>query len=91
MNVSLTPELEKFVQKEVKSGFYQTASEVVRAALRRLKADKEVTLPRTPQTLEELETQLLESVKRLDRGEGIEGKELYARLRKRIKEALGRG
>jgi len=34
MNVSLTPELEKFVQTEVTSGLYQTASEVIRAGLR---------------------------------------------------------
>jgi len=36
LNVSLTPELEKFVQQRVKSGRYQTASEVVREALRLL-------------------------------------------------------
>jgi len=37
MNVSLTPELEKFVEKQVANGLYQTASEVIRAGLRRLK------------------------------------------------------
>lgn len=37
MNVSLTPELEKLVQEKVASGLYQTASEVVREALRLLK------------------------------------------------------
>ena len=36
MNVSLTPELERFVQDHVKSGMYQTASEVVREGLRLL-------------------------------------------------------
>jgi len=30
MNVSLTPELEKLVDRKVSSGMYQTASEVVR-------------------------------------------------------------
>src|SRR5271168_3565960 len=34
MNVSLTPELEKFVSGKVASGFYNSASEVVREALR---------------------------------------------------------
>jgi antitoxin ParD1/3/4 len=34
MNVSLSPELEKWVQEKVESGLYQTASEVVREALR---------------------------------------------------------
>jgi antitoxin ParD1/3/4 len=37
MNVSLTPELEELVNQKVRSGLYQTASEVVREALRLLK------------------------------------------------------
>jgi antitoxin ParD1/3/4 len=37
MNVSLTPELERLVNEKVDSGLYQTASEVVREALRLLK------------------------------------------------------
>jgi antitoxin ParD1/3/4 len=37
MNVSLTRELEDLVNEKVRSGFYQTASEVVREALRLLK------------------------------------------------------
>ena len=37
MNVSLTPELEALVNDKVRSGLYQTASEVVREALRLLK------------------------------------------------------
>ncbi len=36
LNVSLTPELERFIAAHVASGRYQTASEVVRAALRLL-------------------------------------------------------
>ena len=37
MNVSLTPELERLINDKVETGFYQTASEVVREALRLLK------------------------------------------------------
>ncbi len=62
MNISLTPELAKFVEKEVESGLYQTASEVVRAGLRRLKEDQAARLPQLPKTLEELEAQLLQSI-----------------------------
>ncbi len=36
MNVSLTPELEAFVERAVKSGRYGTASEAVREGLRML-------------------------------------------------------
>ena len=37
MNVSLTPELENFVNEKVKSGLYNSASEVMRESLRLLK------------------------------------------------------
>lgn len=37
MNVSLTDELEQFVQTQVKSGMYYSASEVIRDGLRLLK------------------------------------------------------
>ena len=42
MNVSLTPELEQFVQTKVDSGLYNNASEVVREGLRLLKENDEV-------------------------------------------------
>jgi antitoxin ParD1/3/4 len=87
VNISLTPDLAKFVEKEVESGLYQTASEVVRAGLRRLREDQVARLPQAPKTLEELETQLLQSIDRLDRGEGVDGEEVFRRLRKRIKES----
>lgn len=47
MNVSLTPELEKWVQIKVESGMYTSASEVIREGLRLLKeqdALKEIRL-----------------------------------------------
>jgi antitoxin ParD1/3/4 len=87
MNISLTPELKKFVAKEVEGGLYQTASEVVRAGLRRLKEDQEARSPRSPRTAEELEDRLVEGVERLDRGEGVDGKASLRRLRERIKKA----
>jgi antitoxin ParD1/3/4 len=37
MNVSLTPELEQLVHDKVKTGTYQTASEVIRDGLRLLR------------------------------------------------------
>jgi len=46
MNVSLTPELEKLVNRKVKSGRYQTASEVVREALRALEERDQFTAHR---------------------------------------------
>jgi len=40
MNVSLTPELEKFVQDTVATGRYSSASEVVRASLHKLQEEE---------------------------------------------------
>jgi antitoxin ParD1/3/4 len=42
MNVSLSQELAAFVEDEVKSGEYTTASEVVRDGLRQLLRDREL-------------------------------------------------
>jgi len=91
MNVSLTPELKEFVEKEVDSGLYQTASEVIRAGLRRLKGDKEAHLPPAPKTLAELEAQLMQSIERFDQGEGIQGKESLRRTRKWMKDTRSHG
>ena len=72
MNVSLTPELEKFVDREVKAGLYQTASEVIRAGLRRLKQEQE-RLPTGPQTAEELDKALLHRLQRIGRSQAVGG------------------
>ena len=89
MNVSLTPELERFVKKELERGDYQTASEVIRAGLRLLKDNRD-SLPRVPSTLDELESDLLESIERLDAGEGVDGEEAFKRIRARLAE-ISRG
>jgi len=65
MNISLTPELEKFVNKKVESGLFQTASEVVRAALRLLCEQDEVRQKK----LEELRREIAIGIEQLDRGE----------------------
>jgi antitoxin ParD1/3/4 len=45
MNVSLTPELEKWIEECVKSGMYASSSEVVRAGLRKLMQDRDPEFP----------------------------------------------
>ena len=47
MNVSLAPELERFVAETVASGRYRSASEVVRAALRLLEREEQKRLRRS--------------------------------------------
>lgn len=79
------------MESEVNSGLYQTASEVIRAGLRRLKQDQQALTSQTPTTLATLEGQLLDSIKRLDPGEGVDGQKSLRRMRKRIKESGKRG
>jgi antitoxin ParD1/3/4 len=83
MNISISPELEKFVQQEVETGLYRSASEVVRTALFRLMEDKERTPRFTFSSKAELEGKLLEGIEQLDRGEGIPSDQVFADLKAR--------
>jgi antitoxin ParD1/3/4 len=65
MNVSLTPELEKYVNKRVESGLYQTASEVIREGLRLLKEKDELH----QRKLEDLRRGIQIGIDQADRGE----------------------
>lgn len=85
MDLSLPPEWVKFVEFELGSGAFQSPSEVIIAGLRRLKADHEAPQPRLPDTLEELETMLMESATSLDAGRSVNADEVFASLRERSK------
>jgi len=69
MNVHLTEELEQLVQNKVKSGRYNSASEVVREALRLMEHKDEV---RSIQ-LKELRNRMDRALGESDRGEGTDG------------------
>ncbi len=65
MNVSLTPELENLVQEKVKSGNYNSASEVVREALRLLKDHEQFRELRR----EEIRREVMKGVEQVRNGE----------------------
>jgi antitoxin ParD1/3/4 len=69
MNVHLTPELEQLVQTKVKSGRYNSASEVVREALRLMEQKDEL---RTIQ-LQELRKRMDNGLAQAERGESADG------------------
>ena len=69
MNVHLTPELEQLVQTKVQSGRYNSASEVVREALRLMEHKDEL---RSIQ-LQELRNRMDRALGESDRGEGTDG------------------
>ncbi len=65
MNVSLPERLEEWIHQKVSSGLYQSASEVVREALRLLREQEELRELRR----QELRSQVQEGIDQLDRGE----------------------
>lgn len=80
MNVSLTPELEQLVNEKVESGLYQTASEVVREALRLLKERDHAR--------EQLRADVQDGFDAFARGEGrtydkVSGRQLAERIKSR--------
>ena len=89
MNVSLGSKWEKFVDKKVNSGDYQTASEVLRDGLRLLE-ERDLLKRVSVSSMAELEQKLMEGVASLDRGEGVDGAQAFKQLRQRTKERKAR-
>lgn len=82
MNVSLTPELDQFVASKVSSGRYNSASEVVREALRLLEERDQTRSAQRAAFEHELATRL----KSLDRGEQVTPEAAKARLTQRSRD-----
>jgi antitoxin ParD1/3/4 len=79
MNVSLSPELEHLVEEKVKSGMYNSASEVIRAGLRLLQEQDELRQIR----LRELKREVQQGLDEIERGEVVDGDEVFQELRER--------
>ena len=78
MNVSLTPELERFVEGKVESGLYNNASEVVREGLRLLKEHDEIRL----KWREQIERGWLQA----QAGQVVDGDEVFRKADQRIRQ-----
>jgi antitoxin ParD1/3/4 len=82
VNVSLTPELDAFLQSRVKSGRYQTTSEVVREALRLLERQER----ERDETFQQVKAKLDRGAAQAERGELFDGDEVFDELRKMLEE-----
>jgi antitoxin ParD1/3/4 len=80
LNVSLTPDLEQFVSSMVASGRYQTASEVIRQGLRLLQ-DQETT---RQAHLDRLRAQINFGIDQANRGELLDGEDVFDELERRF-------
>lgn len=88
MNISLTPELEQLIHQKLTSGRYQSASEVVREALRLLEERDQLRALR----LEELRSEIRVGIEQADRGETapLDAGGTLAAVRKRRAPSVGK-
>jgi antitoxin ParD1/3/4 len=86
LNVSLTPELEQFVEDRVATGRYQTASEVVREGLRLLELQERDR----DAAYKALKAKLERAVGQAERGEMVDGEaffdQLFSKLERKAKK-----
>ena len=86
LNVSLTPELEKFVEDRVATGRYQTASEVVREGLRLL----ELRERERDEAFKLLKAKLRRAAERSEKGATVDAEEYLDQLIEKLKCAGGK-
>ena len=79
MNVNLGTVFDNFIGELLKTGMYQSQSEVVREGLRLLKEREEVKKLR----LAELRQEIALGSEQADRGEFVDGAQTFAEIRRR--------
>ncbi|HXP89278.1 MAG TPA: type II toxin-antitoxin system ParD family antitoxin [Bryobacteraceae bacterium] len=79
MNVNLGPVFDNFITDLLKTGLYQSQSEVVREGLRVLKEREELKTIR----LAELRKEIAIGSGQADRGEFVDGAQIFAEIRRR--------
>lgn len=82
MNVNLGAVFDKFIAQLLKTGMYQSQSEVVRDGLRLLKEREELKNLR----LAELRKEIAIGSEQADRGEFVDGEQTFAAIRRRSTE-----
>ena len=88
MNVNLGSVFDQFVADLLKTGYYQSQSEILREGLRLLKEREELKQLR----LAELRKEIAIGSAEADRGEFVDGEAVFAAIRKRsaaLKRAKG--
>lgn len=82
MNISLTKELEKYVQDKVKAGMYTSASEVVRESLRIMHTYEDLQKQRVAQ----LNDAIAVGMQQLQRGQKVEGKKSLQKMKNKLQK-----
>lgn len=79
-HISVTPEHEQFIEERVKSGKYQSASEVVREGLRLLQAHEQIRQAAN----EEFKQMLLDGYAQAQAGQMVDGPDAIRCIRQRL-------
>lgn len=82
MNVTLTPDQEKIVTEQIKSGHYQSAADVISQGLGMLRDQEEFI--RSNET--ELRDKIAVGLDQIRRGDVVDGKKAIDTLRDRLRE-----
>jgi antitoxin ParD1/3/4 len=82
MNLSLTPEVEQFIQIQLESGKYATAEEVVLAGIKLLEEQEKIYKER----LEELKREIMIGIEASERGEVIDGEEFFQKMQLHLQQ-----
>jgi antitoxin ParD1/3/4 len=80
-NIALTPHFDQFVQSKIESGRYQSASEVIRDALRLLEEREQLH----PQSLAKLRRDIEIGWLQSENGDVVDGPSVFAEIRKKSK------
>lgn len=80
MNVSLTPELEQFIQSQVESGKYTSADEVILAGIRLLEERDRIYKGR----FEELRQEIRIGIEASQQGQVVDGETVFRELRQKL-------
>lgn len=79
INISLTRELESFITRRVRSGRYQSASEVVREGLRLLQEHERARQG----ALDDFHRKIASGLGQIARGEVVDGESVFRKIRQR--------
>ncbi|OCQ94427.1 CopG family transcriptional regulator [Nostoc sp. MBR 210] len=82
MNISLTPEIQQFIQNQVASGKYASTEEVIIAGIRLLEERERIYQDR----FEELQREIMLGVEASEQGEVIDAATVFHQLEQKLQQ-----
>ena len=86
ISVNLSSDLARFIREQIRSGKYTSASEIVQEALRLLEAAERIRAER----LRAVRTKIADGLASLNRGEGLNGEQVFRELEAAIRPSRGK-